>query len=207
MPGPLTREKCLVVSFPAGYHAGVEAHLARCAAMRAQVHGSQQVPLDDSSRTSPINVDTAAVWTSAVTSRSHLLHRSYLSSGDYLLDRRTGESNQDSLVSVRMKFCSALRTSEVEIFRIGPRRPPGSLSLERATKRVAKPSGEASLQLITDRATVSLVLFSNSRLSKHKGAREEAFRSGDRKVSEGWDVLGLFLSYQLPTHCSFRGVR
>jgi hypothetical protein len=196
------------VSFPAGYHAGVEAHLARCAAMRAQVHGSQQVPLDDSSRTSPINVDTAAVWTSAGTSRSHLLHRSYLSSGDYLLDRRTGESNQDSLVSVRMKFCSALRSNEVEITRVDPRRPPGSLSLQRATKQVAKPFGvpSISLQLITHRATVSVVLFYNSRLSEHKGAREEAFRSGNRKVSEGWDVLGLFLSYQLPTHCSFRGV-
>ena len=132
----------------------------------------------------------------------------YLSSGAYLLNRRTGESNQDSLVSVRMKLCSALRSSEVEIFRIEPRRPPGSLSLQQATKQLAKPSwvSSTSLQLITDRATVSLVLFRSFRLSEYQGAREEAFRSGNRKVSEGWDVLGLFLSYQLPTHCSFRGV-
>jgi len=131
----------------------------------------------------------------------------YLSSGASLLDRRTAESNQDSLVSVRMKFCSALRKWSWNLAHRLPA-PPGSLSLQRATKQVAKPFGvpSISLQLITHRATVSVVLFYNSRLSEHKGAREEAFRSGNRKVSEGWDVLGLFLSYQLPTHCSFRGV-
>ena len=88
--------------------------------MRAQVHDSQQVPLNDSSRTSPINIQAAAVWTSTVTPQSHLLHRSTSLPVRILLDRRTGESNQDSLVSVRMKFCSALRSSEVEIFRISP---------------------------------------------------------------------------------------
>ena len=136
-------------------------------------------------------------------SESPLASKYLISSGAYLLDRRTGESNQDSLVSVRMKFCSALRSSEVEIFRIEPRRPPGSLSLQQATKQLAKPSwvSSTSLQLITDRATVSLVLFRSFRLSEYQGAREEAFRSGNRKVSEGWDGLGLFLSYQLSTYC------
>ena len=132
--GPLTGEKCLVVSFPAGYHTRVEPPLARCAAMRAQVHDSQQVPLNDSSRTSPINIQAAAVWTSTVTPQSHLLHRSTSLPVRILLDRRTGESNQDSLVSVRMKFCSALRSSEVEIFRFDPRRAPGSLFSERPSK-------------------------------------------------------------------------
>ena len=132
----------------------------------------------------------------------------YLSSGAYLLDRRTGESNQDSLVSVRMKFCSALlcsvlRSSEVEIFSIDPGGLRGSLSLSERPRKWRNlfwvPS--ISLQLITDRATVSLLLLHSSRLSEHNGAREEAFRSGNRKVSEGWDGLGLFLSYQLSTYC------
>jgi len=107
----------------------------------------------------------------------------YLSSGAYLLDRRTGESNQDSLVSVRMKFCSRA----VKLKSFGS--TPGGLRdryLQRATKQVAKPwVPSTSLQLITDRATVSLVLFYNSRLSEHDGAREEAFRSGNRKGFRG----------------------
>ena len=137
-------------------------------------------------------------------SESPLASKYLISSGAYLLDRRTGESNQDSLVSVRMRFCSRA----VKLKSFGS--TPGSLRdryLQRATKQVAKPwVPSTSLQLITHRATVSLVLFYSSRLSEHDGAREGAFRSGNRKVSEGWDVLGLFLSYQLPTHCSFRGV-
>src|SRR5215469_6105974 len=107
-----------------------------------------------------------------------------------------------------MKFCSALRSSEVEIFRIDPGGLRDRFLFSARPSKWQNLLGfqAISLQLITHRGTVSVVLFYNSGLSEHKGAREEAFRSGNRKVSEGWDVLGLFLSYQLPTHCSFRGV-
>ena len=120
------------MSFPAGHHTGVEAPLAHCAAMRAKVHDSQQVPLDNASRTSPINIDAAAVRTSAVNSLSHTLHRS--TSLAVLIDRRTGKSNPESLVDVLMKFCSDLRSREIEIFRTTRRPSDRFLSSERPNK-------------------------------------------------------------------------